>query len=291
MPPAVRPWRGGKEPPQADKKRCPEKFGCQQEGKKEEKEHHDRQEGKGGQEGPGAKTHSGMGSQEWPRSRVRGQERLLPGCRIYFFFFFFFARRRLGSCCLQLPGKFNWQLGLQLGSFFPPACRKWALEGSERERPGASERARGERASERAGPRKEEKVQEGGGGRCSGGRGTGEGAGMLALGSPAPRSPRPAVWRRTGAAGVPLAGARGQPPRGMHPTGAQRLGGLGTLGTDHRARRGAGLAGGAARALPASPAPSPAWLLPLVAERRRPRARRHWAQGWPEPEHSPSYRS
>ncbi|XP_032115349.1 AT-rich interactive domain-containing protein 1B-like isoform X1 [Sapajus apella] len=102
----------------------------------------------------------------------------------------------------------------------------------------------------------------GGGGGGGGGRGKGP-AGAALVGSAVAA---PAVWRRTGAAGAPPAGARSHPGRAS----SRGASGRARCAQGLREPRAAaaselvprGLAGGAARARPASPAP--ARLLPLA---------------------------
>ncbi|XP_063458154.1 homeobox protein Hox-D9-like [Pan paniscus] len=140
---------------------------------------------------------------------------------------------------------------------------KWAFKGESE--------ARSERASAR-GQGKEEKEGEGGdvngrGGGEGGGGGGGGGRGKGPAGAALVSSvAAPAVWRRTGAAGAPPAGARSHPGRASRRGASGRarcargLGGPRVAAASELVRR--GLASGAARARPASPAP--ARLLPLA---------------------------
>lgn len=98
---------------------------------------------------------------------------------------------------------------------------------------------------------------EGGGGGGGGGRGKGPAGAALRSAVAAP-----AVWRRTGAAGAPPAGARSSPGRASSRGSfgrarcARGLGRPRVAAAPELVRR--GLAGRAARARPASPAPAPA---------------------------------
>ncbi|XP_049622438.1 myosin IC heavy chain-like [Suncus etruscus] len=96
-----------------------------------------------------------MGAQGWPRSRVRGQERLLPGCRIYFFL----QGGGSGAAACSCRGSSIGNLSCNLAPFSPRRAEsgRWK-EASER----GPERAREREESERA--RGAEEGREGAGG-------------------------------------------------------------------------------------------------------------------------------
>ncbi|KAM5232345.1 uncharacterized protein RBU33_029576 [Hipposideros larvatus] len=201
-----------------------------------------------------SRTHSGMGVGGGSGCRVRAEDQeRLPGRE---------RRRRTSeaaasaSCAAAAAGA--------------AAAAEWAFKGESE--------ARSERASAR-GRGKEEKGAGGdvnggggaeGGGGGGGGGGRGKGPAGAALGSAVAA---PAVWRRTGAAGAPPAGARSHP---------RRASSRGTSGLTRRAPGGSadpaspplrsvcGAGWPAGRRGLGPPPQRPPRLLPLAVEPRRP---------------------